>query len=150
MVTRAATHTGADKKNTEKFGKLPSVKSIDYAKTTTMKKFFLALSLLATVYTVQAQEAVKTTAAQRSDKMVAQLEKKMQLTESQKKYMDEVFTNYYRSNDAYVNSGETARIGDVIKERDARVKLLLNDDAKYQTYLGIIHAKPAGNTRAVK
>ena len=76
-----------------------------------------------------------------------QLKQKLALTDDQSKKLDEIFSNHHQKMQALRQNGKPGenaeQFNTLVKERDAQVKTLLNNDKKYIIYLETLNEKQA-------
>ena len=80
----------------------------------------------------------QTTPVQRAQSFVTTLSGKISLTTVQKDSITNVFTTFYTTMKSYHGEGNEQMRNTLKQSRDAKVKLILADDTKYQTYLQVL------------
>ena len=80
----------------------------------------------------------QTTPAQRAQSFVTNLSGKISLTTVQKDSITTVFSSFYTTMKSYHGEGNEQMRNTLKQNRDAKVKAILADDTKYQTYLKIL------------
>jgi len=80
----------------------------------------------------------QTTPAQHAQNFVTTLSGKISLTTVQKDSITNVFTSFYTTMKSYHGEGNEQMRNTLKQSRDAKVKSILADETKYQTYLQVL------------
>jgi len=94
---------------------------------------FIALMMLLGIASVFAQRpGANVSAEQRAERTVTTLSEKIEVTDDQKAGLTAVFTTFYE--DIVANRGDREAMRALVTTRDEQVKVILDDEAKYETY----------------
>jgi len=97
------------------------------------KTIFIALMMLLGVASAFAQRPdANASAEERAERTVTALSEKIEVTDDQKVELTAIFTTFYE--DIVANRGDRSAMRELVSTRDEQVKLILDDEAKYEAY----------------